>query len=186
VRTTTVIGRGATPDRDGLDASLELSAQPSRYAQRMTEDTWSTRAVPLLQRILELEQQEDRGRTYMAGELVDGLEMTPNEAAAEVERLHDARYIGGRLIKAMRGSGEPQWAAYAGPCLRERGLRVVGAWPNGDPTDALLRLLEAREERAATSEESSKWRNLRDAVGSIGTQLTTEVLVALIKSQAGL
>lgn len=70
--------------------------------------------------------------------------------------------------------------------LTERGLRAVGLWPSDHAGNQLADLLRQAAEATTDPEEQTILQRASGAVGSVSRGVMTDVLAALLKSQAGL
>lgn len=146
----------------------------------MAEDTWERVALPILNRIAEVETADDNtiGSVTLAAEV--GL----SEAEVEVElsRLLKAGYLTGIDMTGFAGG-----LSLSGVRLEERGARVVGVWPSTDPYEALLALLDQRlVDPNLDDETKGKLRQVRDVVTTVGKGALATVLGAYIKSTVGI
>ena len=142
----------------------------------MVEDTWYALALPLLDYLSELPPHS----LPNVGEIADLLGADPMAVAQEIDRLAAAGYIEGGLHKMLTG-GDPRPWFIEHPGLAERGLRVVGMWPNEGPYDALVALVERRIADEPDEGQRSRLRHFVDARGDVGKSVGTALLVEWAK-----
>lgn len=144
----------------------------------MSNDSWYSRALPILQAVGEVEGTED-AYGLRIGDLADRTGLDPRQVAVEVERLLDGGYVSGQLAKsASRGNVRP-WRISSAR-LAPAGARAVGLWPSDDPYEALLALLERRVAEAQDEETRSKWRRVRDTIGGLGKDVGSNLLASVL------
>lgn len=141
----------------------------------VTEDTWTTLSLPLLEEIARLPPEAVGVRV---GALADAVGRDPMAVAREVDRLIAAGYLSGRVRKSMTCGDARPWTAMVD--LAERGLRVVGSWPSEDPYEALLATLERRLAAATNEEDRSRLRRVRDGLASMAKDVGSNVLASVI------
>jgi DNA-binding MarR family transcriptional regulator len=142
-------------------------------------DLWETRALPILRYIAEHEGEQ---RFINIGELAEATGIEPNLVTVEVERLLDAGYIPGELVKMGTG-GDPRPWFLDKSRLTERGARAVSLWPKAEQ---LLQVLEAR---AKDEPDPSRKRALMTLVGALkelGIPVISEILSAAAKRTLGM
>lgn len=145
----------------------------------MVTRTWTTRELPVLLAVLELEE---------AGEaVVTGAKLAEMAGIGEAEakRAFDALAEDGFLSHGqMVHAGRSGWAVMV-PRLRGKGRRAVDQWPaNG--FDALVAIIGQRIQDEAEPAERSKLERLRDAILGVGRDVATDVLGAAIKHAGGI
>ena len=145
----------------------------------MMEPTWSEVEVPILEAIAAIESE---GRTPNSERIVERTGLDEDKAARALLRLWDAEYIGG----SKYAEGGDLYPRFLSAHLLERGLRVTQVWPSDDQYESLLSLIEARLERAADPAERSKLQKLRDGLTGLGKDSASALLIAWLKSIAGL
>lgn len=145
----------------------------------MAEDTWYSRAVPILGAIAELEGGE-QAYVLTIGDLADRVGLDPQEVAVEVERLIDGGYLSGKLTKLMSGGNVRPWHLTGPVRLAPEGARVAGLWPSRDPYETLMTLLERRVAEAPDEETRSKWRKVRDTIGGLGKDVGTNLIASVL------
>ena len=141
------------------------------------ESTWSEVEVPILEAIAAFESE---GRTPDSERIVERTGLDEEKAARALLRLWDAEYIGGSKY-AEGGDLYPRVLS-----AHLRGLRVTQVWPSDDQYESILSVIEARLERAADSGERSKLQKLRDGLTGLGKDSASALLIAWLKSIAGL
>lgn len=145
----------------------------------MVESTWQDVEVPILESIYEFEQSPTSSDIDF-GAIAESTGLDRETISRHARRLFENGYIDGNNVTTM-GSG----FALIEPRLTERGLRVVGAWPQ-DEYGELLRVLEARIASASDAEARSNLERVRDAVLGLGRDVGTSLLSAYVKSVTGL
>lgn len=144
------------------------------------DETWESRALPLLTRLAE---QEGIGTVVMIGDLADETGIDADALAIELKRLVEGGYVGGDLGFVM---GPLRNGHIAGPVLTERGARAVGLWPSDDPYEAFIALIERQLVDEDDSDTKTKLRKLRDVLGEIGKGTASGLLVALVQASGHL
>jgi hypothetical protein len=104
----------------------------------MAEDTWESRALPLLEALADIETTAPRATL---AELEDRTGIPVAAIDVELERLVADRFIAGTISRSFGPPGSYSLIAFH---LLERGSRAVGQWPSDSPYEALLTLLEER------------------------------------------
>ncbi len=150
-------------------------------ASHPNDDTWYSRAVPILRAVREVEGT-DESYVLQIGSLADRTGLDPNHIVVEVERLIDDGFLAGKLAKLMTGGDVRPWHVNNAR-LAPSGARALGLWPSNDPYEALLALLERRVTEAPDEDTRSKLRKVRDTIAGlgrdVGSNLIANVLVEL-------
>lgn len=144
----------------------------------MADDTYSSLTLPLLERA---------DSEFDLRQVAEDLGVRKDEIQTEIDRLVDALFIGGELVRKggwQSGGGYVVWR-YQRPMLLEKGMRAVGRWP-GNPYDTLLAVLDARIDDAPDAETKSKLKATRAAIVDLGTSVVGSVLAAYVRHLAGL
>jgi hypothetical protein len=143
----------------------------------MTEDRWYTYALPILQYV-----HENGGAMSLISisDIAEGTGLDPREIATEAEQLYRAGYLAGDVHRMGTG-GDPNPWILESSLLGERGLRVVGAWPGGDPYATLLRLVEKQIEATDDPERKSKLKQFASSVTDVGKQTVAGILAEVLK-----
>lgn len=71
-------------------------------ADRPNDETWYSRALPILQAVREVEGT-DEAHAIPIGALAERLSLDPGHVAVEVERLIEGGYLSEKLVKPMGG-----------------------------------------------------------------------------------
>jgi hypothetical protein len=149
----------------------------------MASDTWSTRAIPILELIAEIEIDAHQ---ISLGEVADRTGLPVEAVDVELDRLIAAGYAHGEIHRTMSGGDRRVWT-YQGPVLAERGSRAVQQWPSDDPFDALLMLLDQRIlDPALDPETKTRLERLRGTLVDVGKGAAGGVLAALVRAGLGL
>ncbi len=146
----------------------------------MTDDTWWSLAVPILNHLASIENPGTEVITM--GQLAEVVDSNAFSVADEVERLIDAGYMSGNLRQLMTG-GDPSPWPLVGARLLERGARVVGMWPPEELYQAMLSILDQQVEQNSDQQTRTRLQNLRSAFMQLGTNTAAAVLAALISSR---
>src|SRR5450755_4320025 len=104
----------------------------------MAKETWTTVALPILERVSAGETDDPRAAT---ANVLQGV----NEHKANLfalASLIDDGYLGGVGVFRPLGRGEPIVTADV-LFLTPKGRRAVGQWPTGESGELLIRSLEA-------------------------------------------
>ena len=137
---------------------------------------WERIDVPVLTAIAQHEGDTDRAFKNQ-DELQEALgeDWEEQVVTAALTRLVNANYLTAIDSSSMGGD---YWIR---PKLAERGRRTVGLWPQDDLGAALIRILDERIAEAATPEERSRWRKLRDSAANVGEGVVAGVVVEAAK-----
>jgi hypothetical protein len=144
----------------------------------MAEDQWYSVAVPILEYV------HARGEPFWlmsVGEIALETGLDPNVVAVELERLQEAGYVTGPLIKVTSSGDDLSGWFLRNSSLSERGMRALGAWPSDDPYDALVALLERHIATTSDEAKKSKLRALQSSVAEVGKATVAGLLVELAK-----
>ena len=145
----------------------------------MREDLWETRALPILRYIADHEGEQ---QFINIGQLAEATRIEPNLVTVEVERLLDAGYIPGELVKTATG-GDPRPWFLDRPRLTERGGRAVSVWPKAEQ---LLQVLEARAKVEPDPARKKTLIRLVGTVKEVGLPVLAEILSAAAKQTLGM
>ncbi len=143
-----------------------------------SDDTWYSRALPILQAVREVEGT-DESYVFQIGDLADRTGIDPRQVVVEVERLIEGGYLSGKLGGPMSGGDVRPWHV-ANARLAPAGARVVGLWPSTDPYEALLALLERRVAEAPDEETRSRWRKVLDTITGLGRDVGSNLLANVL------
>jgi hypothetical protein len=137
----------------------------------MTDDTWSTRDLPVLRAVVDI--YERTGRTLIRTSQVEqetGFDKDTVYRAIRALDTHPSYFdkVNGSFSGDILGVGRPTSAA----------LRVAGAWPS--PEGQLERLIQALESAAEDQDrdpdERGKLRNAATWLGSFASQVAIGAL----------
>lgn len=147
-------------------------------------DRWHARDYPVL---LEAARLLDSSRPADP----DTIAETAGLARDEVDRALDALVEGAYLRRERSemldraGNATHYFGTYL--VLAERGRRTVGLWPDEQAiADRLLWILEQKVNEATSPEERSRWKAIRDSIGSAGRDIAVELAAALAVRTAGM
>ncbi len=147
----------------------------------MVQETWTTVAIPLLERVLAGELSGSRAATTAVLEQsnIDGT--TQRNLAALIED----DYLAGGSVHWPMGRGA---ATIVADVLRltPKGRRAVGQWPSGQAGDVLIRALETTLLELPEGATKSRMRALLNAARDVGTEVLTGVVATVVKSTMGL
>jgi hypothetical protein len=143
----------------------------------VAEDRWYSVALPILDCV-----HDAGGKTgfLSVGAIAAATGIPPNDVVDEVERLCAAGYLTGPLQKLGSGGDVRQWFL-ENSLLRERGMRVVGAWPSDDPYEALVEILDRLIAATSDPEKRSKLTKLRGSIADVGKATIAGLLVEFAK-----
>ena len=143
----------------------------------MAHPTWDQREQLILEAIADLEPTHPQLNN-------DDLATATGLDRGAVDRgllaLVEAGYVTGTNAAAE------ELCYLLGARLLERGLRAVGQWPAEDSAEALLELLRARVDTAATEDERTRWERVLNAAKGVSGKALQELTIAFLKHQAGL
>ncbi len=149
----------------------------------MAEETWNSRAIPIMEAIA---VNEDPHEMVTLDDLSQATGLSHVEVEVELERLIDGEYIQGDIHRTMAGGQRGHWRL-DGSVLLERGSRTVGQWPSDDPYEALLALIDKRLLDTTLDEASkTKLQRFHSTLVDVGKGTAGGVLAALIKASVGL
>ncbi len=148
------------------EPSSDCSTPDLAMADRPNDETWYSRALPILQAVREVEGT-DEAHAIPIGALAERLSLDPGHVAVEVERLIEGGYLSEKLVKPMGGRDVRPWRI-SNARLAPAGARAVRAWPSSDPYEALLALLERRLAEAPDEDTRSRLRKVRDTIKGPG------------------
>jgi hypothetical protein len=147
----------------------------------MVFETWTTMAVPLLEKLL---CGEDGDLKVVSG----GLLQQCNEDVTirrTLAALIEDGFVGGATVRWAMGSGDPRIIADV-LRLTPKGRRAVGDWPSGQSGDMMIRALEATITNLPEGETKKHMRDLLVAAREVGTEVLTGVITNVFKSAMGL
>jgi hypothetical protein len=132
------------------------------------------------------EALEDAGSVYpnvQSEHINERLGRAPDDPRHDfaLEYLRKAGYISGQ-----RAGNAPHWHLVT---LERDGLVEVAGWPARAGSDFAAQLLDVLDHRIETAEdedERTRLQRFRDAVTSVGRQITTDVLSELAQRSVGL
>jgi hypothetical protein len=131
----------------------------------MTDSTWETLALPVLEHVAGLEDDDSYHGVLQSEALAEAVGQPLQQVDNELVRLHSASYLSGNLQRVSLGSRLHQ---LTGPGLTDLGARAVGKWPPNEPYELLLRLVEQRSSTADSTEERSRWLKVRATLADVG------------------
>lgn len=135
-----------------------------------TPDDWERRGVQEIENLLAAVQGPPTPAdeyASLAQVLAGATGLAADEVYRTLRRLHEAGYlVGERLL---------------GP-----GLRAVGAWPNENTYEAILKVLERQIEAEQDPETKSKLRQLVTLLHGLGREVGTSLLTKLLERMTGL
>jgi hypothetical protein len=142
----------------------------------MVEDTWDSRALPILRAVFDARENGDDLNRAARDAVPDlDLRLYKEEVGALTEDLFLDTLIEG-------GDGDPYFFTHINRLL-PRGLRTVRAWPSDSPVDELLELLARAEAEEQDPEKKSGIRQFREAVQGIARDVLTGVLTSYVSRQ---
>ena len=147
----------------------------------MVEDTWKSRALPILEFIA---AQSDLNLMSI-GTIADATSIEASDVVSEVERLIEGRYISSKLKKLMTGSDVRPWFL-EGTRIAERGARTIGMWPSDDIFEDLLKVLELQIDSTPDNDTKSRLERLRSSLLGIGSSVGTALFTTWLQGIAGL
>lgn len=118
------------------------------------------------------------GVERLGAKLPTGLSLSAPELFLAVNRLVDGGYVDAARMSTFG------WQDFEIRGLQERGLREVGAWPQGeDLATGLARVLEteARTMERTEPEKGRKVRTILTAMGDLGTDFAAKLAAELLK-----
>jgi hypothetical protein len=139
---------------------------------------WETEALPVLEAVYAASGSADVDIGVSHKTINEALGRQPNDPQTDriVTMLVQGDYLDRTAFEGM-GSRFCQ--------ITEKGLKITAGWPSGAPDAAyarLLALIDEHVEEAATDEERSKWKRLRDGVVGVGRDVAVDVLSALAQT----
>jgi len=137
--------------------------------QEKPSRTWESREIPMLE-VIALDEQQGSGVPLASDVIGMRAGLADRDVAVGLRALHEADYVTGAAIHTTGG-----WSMI-NVRLTERGRRAVGQWPSDDLADELIRILDARIERAHDEGERSRLKKLRDAALDVGRGLLSDAL----------
>lgn len=145
------------------------------------DDTWTSRDFPVLVAAARLLEQ---GQTFIrADDVCIAAGLTPEDATRAIEALIPA-YL--EWVPPEGAQSGIRRVLFTGRHrLTERGRRAVGLWPSGESVDALVDALHQAEATTSDPEEKSAIRRAAGAVLSVGRDVMTDVMAAVIARQIG-
>jgi hypothetical protein len=165
-------------DRPG---TIDAVSKPNQQARDRPPlpDRWHSRDFPVL---LEVARALDSGASPDERRLTADLGISSDQLDASWHALREGEYL--RVLRDRpRRLGD---GAMTHIVLTERGRRAVGLWPSEGAGDELADLLRQAADRIDDPEEQTLLRRAAGAVGSVSRGVMTDVIAALVKSQAGL
>lgn len=157
----------------------DMTSTPQPPTRPPLPDRWHSRDFPVL---LELARGLDAGALPDQQQITTYLGISENELNAAWHALREGGYL--RLVEGRpRRLGDSEVTRIV---LTERGLRAVGLWPSDRAGNQLADLLRQAADATTDPEEQTILQRASGAVGSVSRGVMTDVLAALVKSQAGL
>jgi hypothetical protein len=147
----------------------------------VVEDTWDTRARP----ILELVNALPPLNVVSVGDIATQTGLDPNDVVSELEMLMSGRYLDASFSQPLTGGDVRPWSLVRARVL-ERGARKIGRWPTDNPYDDLLSRLDRIISAEPDVEKRTRFERFRDGVLGVGKDVGTELLTAFVKAHAGL
>ncbi|MDF0532207.1 hypothetical protein P0W64_15015 [Tsukamurella sp. 8F] len=140
----------------------------------MTEDTWSTRDVPVLRAVVELYEQT--GQAVQVGEIARATDFDQDTVQRAIRALMRQPYFektqgasGGQIMRVGAPTGDA--------------LRVVGQWPT--PENQLDRLIAAFEAMAEDDSEPKERRSMAKQIGLWLSGAATQVALDALGGAGG-
>lgn len=149
----------------------------------MAESTWETLALPILNHLASIEDEESQSGVLDSDTLAEALGQPVQRVDNELVRLYDSGYLRGNLQHAGMGSRRHHLVA---PGISEEGSPDCREVATKRPYELLLRLVEQRISSASTSEERSRWQRFRDGLVDVGKSGAGGLVVELTKAATGL
>lgn len=148
----------------------------------MVLETWTTVAIPLLEKVLSGE--ENNSSISVTREVFAEGRETPVIQRTVAALIEDG-YIAGAGVHWPLRSQQP---TIVGDVLRltPKGRRAVGQWPSGQSGDVLIRTLEASLIELPEGETKGRIRALLQAAREVGVEVLTGVVTNVVKSTMGL
>lgn len=145
-------------------------------------DRWHSRDFPVL---VAAARGIDSGEGVDVAEISSALDLDDTDVKRALGALKQAGYLDDSPI-GVTGPGVQSlaWPSWTG--LTERGRRAVGIWPSGQAADSLVEALRQAEDLVTDPEEKTLLRRAAGAMGSVSREVLTDVMAAVIKSQAGI
>jgi hypothetical protein len=143
----------------------------------VAERTWEARELQLLEAIAESEREHDENVGNAA--LAERTGLPDEEVEWGLKALHEADPP---FITGIEAGGLSE---LLGIRLRERGRRVVGQWPTENAAEALIALIREREEDESDPVEKTRLARFAEAVGNVGRETATQLVIAAAKQAAG-
>lgn len=147
----------------------------------MTQETWTTTALPLLEELVHAETGSPADTTSEFIRRCNEDSTVQRTLAALIED----GYIAGAGVFWPLGQGEPVISADV-LRLTPKGRRAVGQWPSGQAGDVLIRTLEAMLIELPEGPTKGRVRRLLEAAREVGTDVLTGVVSKVLKSTMGL
>lgn len=148
----------------------------------MADRTWEKYEAPILEAV---RAGEIAGRALNSDRLIEATGFQVEVLDQHLKALFDAGFVTGGDVRFRTDTGELRWQLLSVE-LTERSRRAIGQWPAEDAAVDLLRLVELRLANEDRIEERGKLERFRDAVTSLGGQVTRELVVAAAKAATGL
>lgn len=146
----------------------------------MSEDTWTTKALPLLEQLVSAED-DPHATSYSI------LQATSSDSALrrQLAALIEDGYVAGATAHWPLGAGGPTIVA---DVLRAtpKGRRAAGQWPSGQVGDILIRSLESALIELPNGETKSRVASLLEATRGISVDVLSGIVSNVIKSTLGL
>jgi hypothetical protein len=147
----------------------------------VTESSWINAELPILELLLAHEASNPGTATQELIQACQG----DKAFAIRLAALIDDGYVTGAAAHWALGRGDPIITAGI-VRLTPKGRRAVGQWPNEDAGINFLRILEEKLVDLPDGDVKTRMSDLVTAARSIGTEVLSNVITSLIKSQVGI
>ena len=155
------------------------SAPPPPPRRPPLPDRWHTRDLLVL---IETARALDSHTQIDVPKIAADLQFSDDDVDAAWHALREGEYL--RVLKDRPRRGGDGISSFI--VLTERGRRAVGLWPSERGGDELADLLRQAADNVSDPDEQTILRRAAGAVGSVSRGVMTDVVAALVKSQAGL
>ena len=147
----------------------------------MVTDTWTTIALPILEKLADFESSNPQTATSEILSECNGSEPFLRTLASLIE---DEYVAGGRVFWPLE-AGKPTITV---DVLRitPRGRRAIRQWPAEHSVEIFVEIIERNIHLAPDDETRSKLQGLLDATRAVGTDVLAGVISNLLKSAGGM
>ncbi|MDQ3954457.1 MAG: hypothetical protein M3285_02785 [Actinomycetota bacterium] len=145
----------------------------------LVEETWNRLALPILEAVFQLEEDDADGLQTADIAKTAGLEL--DATRRELRRLYESGLVVGSLLEWT----STPWDMY-GIRLSAEARRQIGQWPSESSYEALLDVLQLQIDNATDSDERTRLVRLRAAIGEVGQSVVSTLLAAYLKHHIGL